>query len=413
MYFTAPGTLNIGGTSQITANNMFAFGAQAIAVKGQSADSASAVGVILGNNSAFSTTGAKPVSIRNGAEVAAFTHTGSLLLTAGQKLDALTAGALNLGGTATTLVAASTVTNLGFANTSAGNSPTFTTTSAGEKITLYPAISGTSANFGIGVDNLTNFSLWLGVPTNLYKIDLVGGLTLFARFVNGNLTLNGSLTFGDATTQTTAATSASILPSQTGNSGKFLTTNGTVVSWGAAPVLLTSYWWSPVDVYKNCRNGSGVVAVPAAGAAQEKDSNKFATTRALTVTGVRFYWGGTGSDTVRALIYQGHTSGALLTTVDVSTSGAGEYTGTFATPQALGANYTFITAIHQTAGTKNDGTCTSGADNAFPPAASVIGASLTFRGTFFCSTTCASTDATVPSSATANLVPVAPVFTVP
>ncbi len=181
----------------------------------------------------------------------------------------------------------------------------------------------------------------------------------------------------------------------------------------APPVALTTVWWSAVDAYTNCRTATGTVSIPAAGSSAEKDGNKYATTRALTVTGVRFYWGGAGNDTIRALIYQAHTTAALLTSVDVSTTGAGTYTGTFATPQSLGANYTFLVAIHQTANNKNDGTCASSTDNAFPVTTSSVAAALNFRGTFFCTSTCANTDATVPTSATANLLPVEPVITVP
>jgi hypothetical protein len=95
---------------------------------------------------------------------------------------------------------------------------------------------------------------------------------------------------------------------------------------------------------------TGTTAVEAAGSYSSGIS--FAPTRAITVTGVRFYKAGGTNRTYRCTLW--NNAGAALATVDVSTTGAGVYTGTFAAPQNIsqeaGGAYTYKVTIWETSG---------------------------------------------------------------
>jgi hypothetical protein len=75
----------------------------------------------------------------------------------------------------------------------------------------------------------------LGTVTS---VDVVGGATGLTTTggpitTSGTITLGGTLSVGSGGTGQTTATAAinALLPSQTSNSGKYLTTNGTTASW--------------------------------------------------------------------------------------------------------------------------------------------------------------------------------------
>lgn len=114
-------------------------------------------------------------SVRNaGAQKAAIDATGRVYASA---LDTLSAVALTLGGSATSLDMASSMKSINFSTAFANSVPTFTSRSTGQKLTLYPAISGSTADYAIGVDNATAFSQWFGVPSTGYKFQWFVGIT--------------------------------------------------------------------------------------------------------------------------------------------------------------------------------------------------------------------------------------------
>lgn len=86
-------------------------------------------------------------------------------------------------------------------------------------------------------------------------------------------------------------------------------------------------WWSPVDYF------------PASGGAPTLTAGNFTVGSGFQVnttqvcTGVRFYWPGAPAVTIRCKLWS--PAGAQLATVDVATSGAGKYSGVFATAQSL------------------------------------------------------------------------------
>jgi hypothetical protein len=95
--------------------------------------------------------------------------------------------------------------------------------------------------------------------------------------------------------------------------------------------------FSPVDFLTS----TNTAPTAATGADQSMGTFFFILAAAATVeiTGVRFYWAGTGNETVRCSLWVTDIStAAAQKTVDVVTAGAGYYTGTFATPYVVPTN---------------------------------------------------------------------------
>lgn len=221
------------------------------------------------------------VSFRNATvQKAAIDATGKYY---GLGLDTLSATALTLGGTATTVDLASSIATINFSTAFASSIPTFTTRSGGQKITLYPAISGSTTDYAIGVDNATNFSQWYGVPTTSYKFQWYGGTTLAAVLTgDGTLTNVGGRVVRVRTVSdvnATAATNDYIIAESTMTAGR------TVTLPGAAPAG-TEY------IIKNQSSGAFAITItPTSGTCDGAAS--CATTAAARAPAVRVYSDGT------------------------------------------------------------------------------------------------------------------------
>jgi len=141
----------------------------------------------------------------------------------------------------------------------------------------------------------------------------------------GILTVPGAIQFSDGTT---LSSTSGIIPGQSGNSGKFLTTNGTAISWGAVSQLV---------------NGSYTVSVNSSGALVFPD----------TTTQTSAY-PGTGSE-AQYTVLAGPSNGAgfpqyrLLVAGDIpSTLGATTFSGTLTATSPV-----FVTSATTTSTTFN------------------------------------------------------------
>jgi predicted phage tail protein len=74
-------------------------------------------------------------------------------------------------------------------NTSGNGAPTTGTRSAGSKLVLYPALSGSTVDTAIGVSSQ---SMWFSVPSNSYNYQWYLGATSVMTLSNGSLSLTGS-----------------------------------------------------------------------------------------------------------------------------------------------------------------------------------------------------------------------------
>jgi hypothetical protein len=171
--------------------------------------------------------------------------------------------------------------------TSGVNAPTFTSSSAGSKLILYPAIASNQADYAIGIDSATIWNSvpvnsadfyfkWYGGTTNVATLNGVGALTLAGTLTissNKVLTLGGSFTTSGAhtTTLTTTANTAITLPT-TGTlatlAGSETFTNKTLTSPAVTTSLTTgSTTFALVNTTATTVNFAGAATTLSIGAA--------------------------------------------------------------------------------------------------------------------------------------------------
>lgn len=134
------------------------------------------------------------------------------------------------------------------------NAPTFTTSSPGTKLLLYPAVSSTSADYAIGIAGST---LWNGVPTTGSQFQWYGGTTVAA-------TLTGA---GALTLASTVSTSA-------GLSFGYLIATG---FYGDNTNVAIRTYGSTGSIYFQSASGAGTYAI--------MNSGGLSITGAITATG--------------------------------------------------------------------------------------------------------------------------------
>ena len=98
--------------------------------------------------------------------------------------------AVEIGGTSAQLYLNSATSNMLYYNTAGTGTPTFTTRSVGTKIVVYPAISDTQVDFGLGIES---GALWFSTvnATSSYMFKWYGGTTELMRLRgDGHLGIN-------------------------------------------------------------------------------------------------------------------------------------------------------------------------------------------------------------------------------
>ena len=112
--------------------------------------------------------------------------------------------------------------------TSGVNSPTFTSSSVGTKLILYPAIASNQADYAIGIDSAT---IWNSVPVNSsdFYFKWYGGTTNVATLTGtGNFTLAGDLAVNGSDITTTGTGTATLF-----------NTNATTLNIGGAATTVS------------------------------------------------------------------------------------------------------------------------------------------------------------------------------
>jgi hypothetical protein len=171
--------------------------------------------------------------------------------------------------------------------TSGVNAPTFTSSSAGSKLILYPAIGASTVDYAIGIEGSTiwnsvpentsgYFFKWYGGTTNVATLTGAGALTLAGTLTissNKVLTLGGSFTTSGAhaTTLTTTGTTGVTLPT-TGTlatlAGSETFTNKTLTSPAVTTSLTTgSTTFALVNTTATTVNFAGAATTLSIGAA--------------------------------------------------------------------------------------------------------------------------------------------------
>ena len=82
----------------------------------------------------------------------------------------------------------------------------------------------------------------------------VTGFNVATQAPGNNTTLAASTAFTSAAIA--AAAFSTVLPSQSGNSGKYITTNGTTASWGDLPTYITNAAYRSFNTASGAFNGN-------------------------------------------------------------------------------------------------------------------------------------------------------------
>ena len=138
--------------------------------------------------------------------------------------------------------------------------PVFTTRSDGTKVVLYPALSGSSVDYAIGIDAAT---MWSSVPENgdSFNFKWYGAETLVANLSGtGNFTTVGDVAVngGDITTTATTAT--------------LFNTNATSLSFAGAATTLTVGATSGTTTIRNNLTNTGNILINATAQSTDKDT---------------------------------------------------------------------------------------------------------------------------------------------
>ena len=173
--------MNVAGTANITGN------------------------IITGSGTGGNITGANVISANSGNFATTLTVTGNILggnLTTTGQIVSNRAGNLSDGGGQ--LYLNGTGNNRIDFNSSGTGAPTFTTRSAGTKITLYPNEGATTVDYAIGVDSGTlwnsvpgldagQYFKWYGGNTQVASLSGTGVFSATGNVSGGNLTTGGAL----------------------------------------------------------------------------------------------------------------------------------------------------------------------------------------------------------------------------
>jgi hypothetical protein len=299
--------------------------------------------------------------------------------------------------------AGGTVTSVSGTGTVSGLTLSGTVTSSGNLVLGGSLVlTSTQITTGLGFTpyNATNpagYTSNTGTVTSVTGSGGTTGLTLAGGPITtaGTLTLGGTLSIANGGTGATTAVNAinALLPAQTGNAGKYLTTDGTTVSWTAeaAEVLsfngrtgnvtlvssdvTTALGYTPGTGSVTSVGGTGTVSgLTLTGSVTTSGNLTLGGTLVLTsgqVTTALGYTPGTGNGSVTSVTVNG-TAGRITSTgspitnsgsitVDLATSGAtaGTYGSSTTVPQIVVDTYGRITSVNNIGIPLTTGTVTS------------------------------------------------------
>lgn len=255
------------------------------------------------------------IGISNTTEATSSTNGGTITTAGGVGIakKLFVGGNVTLEGTSNTLNMNSATSNTILFGTAGAAAPTFTTRSTGTKIVLHPIVSGTTADYAIGIDGGT---LWNSIPDAGSSFKWYGGTTSVASLSGiGKLILSNTITTDNpsvyvlgTTNQALSGPAVNLLSSYWGaatssgsspptySGGLFTIVETGIYAFGFSVMLQTS-----TTINRNCFmqiNGTGTAWANSAGFLQ---SDKACNTGSVVLKL-------NASDTVRVSVYSSSAS---------------------------------------------------------------------------------------------------------
>jgi hypothetical protein len=192
-----------------------------------------------------------------------------------------------------------------------------------------------------------------------------------------------------------------VLPNQTSQSGKFLTTNGTTAAWASAGGGTELFWDQAGYVANNS---------PLLGASNASVGIEITFDASVTATGIKTFWQGSSAVTLKASVWA-VSGGIRLASGTLAVTSSGSYTIPFSSTAMLTPFALYVFSVYETTGTNftYTNTLSNGIPNGVPGTAFVSGA----HSVFIAKDLFNSGDAIPNTSAGVNIYPVTPQYTVP
>lgn len=187
--------------------------------------------------------------------------------------------------------------------------------------------SAARTNLGLGTASILNSSAFLQPSNNLSDVSSAStartnlGLGTAATQVN-SFFLQAANNLSDVANATTALTA--LLPTQTGNSGKYLTTNGTVASWGTVSAGSGTVTTTASPASGNLTKFSGATSITNGDLSGDCTTSGSLVTACTKTGGVSFAASATTDTTVATNLTSGTLPAARLPTPTAVTLGGVE-----------------------------------------------------------------------------------------
>ena len=245
---TITGTLGVTGDSTLTGN---------LAVNGGDLTTTASTATVFNTTATTVSAFGAATTLGIGAGTGTLTLNNASITTPGQIISTR-AGSVTTGN-GQIFLNGSTSNRIDWAAVGTG-APAFTTRTDGTKVVLYPALSGSTVDYAIGIDSAT---MWSSVPENTgsFNFKWYGAETLVANLSGtGNFTTVGDVAVNGGNLTTTAGTF------------NLIDTNATTVNFAGVATTLTVGATSGTTTIRNNLTNTGNILINATTQSTDKDT---------------------------------------------------------------------------------------------------------------------------------------------
>ena len=251
---TVGGTLAVTGTLGVTGDTTLTGD---LAINGGDITTTASTATVFNTNATTVNAFGAATTLGIGAGTGTLTLNNATVTTPGQIVTTRAGSATTGGGQI--FLNGGTSNRIDWAAAGTG-APAFTTRTDGTKVVLYPALSGSTVDYAIGVDAAT---MWSSVPENgnSFNFKWYGAETLVANLSGtGNFTTVGDVAVNGGDITTTASTAT------------LLNTNATDLSFAGAATTLTVGATSGTTTIRNNLTNTGNILINATTQSTDKDT---------------------------------------------------------------------------------------------------------------------------------------------